>query len=100
MIGKLATEKRAQWELHLPELTQAYNSTRSVVTGYSPHYLMFGRWPRLPIDFFFPTIGTNMPMLKSCRSTSRKHILKPSTNPTTKQTDKRGIMINLQVQSN
>ena len=39
-------------------------------------------------------------MLKRCRNTSRKHILKPSTNPTMKQTDKREIMINLQAQSN
>ena len=43
MIGKLATDKKAQWEKHLPELLQAYNSTRSAVTGYSLHYLMFGR---------------------------------------------------------
>ena len=43
MIGKLATDKKAQWEQHLPELLQAYNSTRSAVMGYSPHYLMFGR---------------------------------------------------------
>ena len=43
MIGKLSADKKAQWELHLPELLQAYNSTRSAVTGYSPHYLMFGR---------------------------------------------------------
>ena len=43
MIGKLSADKKAQWELHLPELLQAYNSTRSMVMGYSPHYLMFGR---------------------------------------------------------
>ena len=43
MIGKLAADKKAQWEQHLPELLQAYNSTQSAVTGYSPHYLMFGR---------------------------------------------------------
>ena len=43
MIGKLAVDKKAQWEQHLPELLQAYNSTQSAVTGYSPHYLMFGR---------------------------------------------------------
>ena len=27
MIGKLAQDKKAQWEQHLPELLQAYNST-------------------------------------------------------------------------
>ena len=43
MIGKLAVDKKAQWEQHLPELLQAYNSTQSAVMGYSPHYLMFGR---------------------------------------------------------
>ena len=58
MIRQLATDKKAQWE-HLPELLQAYNSTRSAIMGYSPHYLMFGRWPHLPVDFFFPTIGAN-----------------------------------------
>ena len=45
MIGKLGKDKKAQWEQHLPELLQAYNSTWSVVTGYSLHYLMFGRCP-------------------------------------------------------
>ena len=29
MIGKLSHDKKAQWEQHLPELLQAYNSTRS-----------------------------------------------------------------------
>ena len=53
MIGKLACDKKAQWEQHLPELLQAYNSTRSVVTGYSLHYLMFRRCPHLPVDYYF-----------------------------------------------
>ena len=51
MIGKLASDKKAQWEQHLPELLQVYNSTRSAVTGNSPHYLMFDRCPHLPVDF-------------------------------------------------
>ena len=59
MIRKLSAGKKAQWELHLPELLQTYNSTRSAVMGYSPHYLMFGRRPCLPVDFFFPTIGAS-----------------------------------------
>ena len=42
MIRKLSVDKKAHWELHLPELLQAYNSTQSMVMVYSPHYLMFG----------------------------------------------------------
>ena len=57
MIGKLACDKKAQWEQHLPELLQAYNSTRSAVTSFLPHYLMFGRCPCLPVDFYFPMVS-------------------------------------------
>ena len=57
MIGKLVHGKKVQWEQHLPELLQAYNSTRSVVTGFSLHYLMFGRHPCLPVDYNFPTVS-------------------------------------------
>ena len=57
MIGQLSCDKKAQWKQHLPELLQAYNSTWSVVTGYSPHYLMFGRCPHLPVDYYFLTVS-------------------------------------------
>ena len=57
MIGKLARDKKAQWEQHLLELLQAYNSTRSVVTSFSPYYLMFGRHPHLPVDYYFPMVS-------------------------------------------
>ena len=57
MIGKLAHDKKAQWEQHLLELLQAYNSTQSVVTSFLPHYLMFGRHPLLPVDYYFPTVS-------------------------------------------
>ena len=55
MIGKLDPEKRQKWPAHIRSIIIAYNSTRSLVTGYSPYYLMFGRRPRLPIDLLFPT---------------------------------------------
>ena len=57
MIGKLAHDKKAQWEQHLLELLQAYNSTQSAVISYSLHYLMFGRHPCLPVDYYFPTVS-------------------------------------------
>ena len=60
MIGKLDPEKRKKWLAHIGSIIIAYNSTRSLVTGYSPYYLMFGRRPRLPIDLLFPTRRTQM----------------------------------------
>ena len=59
MIRKLEEDKKANWPSHLAEIAHAYNATHSAVTGYSPHYLMFGCRPRLPVDFVFPTIGSS-----------------------------------------
>ena len=56
LIGKLDEDKKACWSRHLLELLMAYNSTRSAVTGYSPHFLLFGRRPRIPVDYLFPTL--------------------------------------------
>ena len=56
MIGKLEEDKKACWSKHLPELLMAYNATCSAVTGYSPYYLLFGRRPRIPVDYLFPTL--------------------------------------------
>ena len=56
MIGKLEEDRKACWSEHLPEQLLAYNATRSAVTGYSPYYLLFGRRPRIPVDYLFPTL--------------------------------------------
>ena len=71
MIRKLGEDKKADWPSHLAEIAHAYNATHSAVTGYSPHYLM-SRWrPRIPVNFYFPTIGsTEAPM----REASAKHV--------------------------
>ena len=47
MIGKLEEDRKACWSEHLPEL---------LLTGYSPYYLLFGRRPRIPVDYLFPTL--------------------------------------------
>ena len=59
MIGKLGEDKKADWPSHLAEIVHAYNATQSAVTRYCPHYLMFERWPRLPVDFVFLTVGSS-----------------------------------------
>ena len=56
MIGKLMKDQKADWPKHLPELVHAYNSVRLAITRNSPHYLMFGCQPCLPINFYFPMI--------------------------------------------
>ena len=56
MIGKLEEDRKACWSEHLPELLLAYNATHSAVTRYSPYYLLFGRRPRIPVDYLFPTL--------------------------------------------
>ena len=61
MIGKLGEDKKADWPSHLAEIAHAFNATQSAVTKYNPHYLMFGQWPRLPIDFIFPPLAAMRP---------------------------------------
>ena len=56
MISKLEEDKKACWSEHLLELLMAYNATCSAVTGYSPYYMLFGRRPRIPVDYLFPTL--------------------------------------------
>ena len=56
MIAKMDPEKRAKWPSHLGPILIAYNATRSLITGYSPYFLMFGCRPRLPVDLLFPTV--------------------------------------------
>ena len=60
--------KKSDWPSHLAEIVHAYNATWSTVTGYSPHYLMFRWWPRLPVNFVFPTIGRNEAPMRGASS--------------------------------
>ena len=56
MIAKMEPEKRAKLPSHLGPILIAYIATRSLVTGYSPYFLMFRHRPRLPVDLLFPTV--------------------------------------------
>ena len=56
MIAKMDPGKRAKWPSHLGPILIAYNATRSLITGYSPYFLMFGHQPRLPVNLLFLTV--------------------------------------------
>ena len=51
MLGTMSDSQKKDWKSHLLTMCHAYNSTQHAVTGYSPHYLMFGRHPRIPLDY-------------------------------------------------
>ena len=51
MLGTLEPEAKKDWKNHTASMTHAYNCTKHASTNYSPYYLMFGREPRLAIDF-------------------------------------------------
>ena len=51
LLGTLSEKDKSDWKAHLSSMTHAYNCTPYPSTTYSPYYLMFGRQPRLSIDF-------------------------------------------------
>ena len=60
MLGTLPTEGKTTWTDKVGTLVHTYNSTKSPITGFSPHYLMFGREPKLPLDVTFGLPNPNM----------------------------------------
>ena len=53
LLGTLASDKKSRWKEYLNTLVFAYNCTPHQSTGYTPYQLLFGRTPRLPVDFKF-----------------------------------------------
>ena len=53
MLKTLGEKEKGNWKGYVSKLAFAYNATVNNATGYAPYYLMFGRSPRLAIDFMF-----------------------------------------------
>ena len=83
MLGTLSKHDKIDWKAHLSSMTHAYNCTQHPSTTYSPYFLMFGRQPRLPIDF---EMGLPVDVLgDSCSKTRYVHKLKQRLNFTYKK---------------
>ena len=78
MLGTLPEKEKADWKAHLSSMTHAYNCTQHPSTTYSPYFLMFGRQPRLPIDF---ELGLAIDVLgDNCSKTKYVHKVKQGLN--------------------
>ena len=53
MLKTLNEYQKKNWKDHIKHLVWAYNNTKHKTTGFTPHYLMFGREGKLPIDIIF-----------------------------------------------
>ena len=53
-------QKQTTWTDKVGTLVHTYNSTKSAITGFSPHYLTFGREPKLPLDVTFGLLNPDM----------------------------------------
>ena len=51
MLRTVGENQKKKWHLSLNKVIHAYNCTRQDTTNFAPYYLMFGRHPRLPLDF-------------------------------------------------
>lgn len=51
-LSALVNDRGDDWDLSLPAVALAYNSTPDVATGYSPFFLTKGREATLPVQRF------------------------------------------------
>jgi transposase InsO family protein len=60
MLAKVVEEKQRDWDECLPLVLAAYRSSKHESTGYSPHFLLFGRENRAPADLILPNPRENV----------------------------------------
>ena len=62
-LAKYCDLERTDWDVYLPSIVYAYNTSVHSTTKFTPYELAFGRRPKSPFDSVSPTI--NLPPLHS-----------------------------------
>lgn len=71
LLRSLPPEQKRSWTQHLAHVVFTYNTTCHHTTGESPHFLMFGQIPRLPVDFLLA--GVEDPVMGSVEDWVARH---------------------------
>ena len=58
MLATVSDHAASSWDQLIPLVLMAYRSSVNASTGYTPHYLLFGREMKIPLDFIIPTPDT------------------------------------------
>ncbi|XP_071141894.1 uncharacterized protein [Mytilus edulis] len=53
MLDTLDRQQKSYWKAYVAPMVHVYNCIRPESTGVAPHFLLFGRQPRLPTDLAF-----------------------------------------------
>ncbi|KAM3873593.1 retrovirus-related Pol polyprotein from transposon 412 [Diretmus argenteus] len=61
LLRTLPASRKRDWASCLPQVLFCYNTTPHQSTGESPFFLMFGREPRLPVDFLLGRVLDPVP---------------------------------------
>ena len=54
MLAKTVNDRHDDWDVWIPQVLLAYRTTTHMSTGFTPHYMMFGREARMPVDVIAP----------------------------------------------
>src|SRR5262249_38334772 len=60
MLSKYVSKSQKDWDLWIPHVVFAYNTSEQERTGYSPYYLMFGNNPNLPSDLKYQGVKEDL----------------------------------------
>ena len=60
MLASCVNKNQTNWDMLLPALAFAYNTSTHSTTKFTPFELVYGRKPKVPLDLIFPDVKLNL----------------------------------------